>query len=273
MQVEEISSYDGVRLKYAYSGLSHKPCIALAMPFGLRLDLADAFFEFYRPHYEVMTWESRLILDSSGQEVSSGDFAVDNHVNDLVSILRARQVSRATLVGYCSGAGISLAAANMFPELFSALVLVHGEYALLSDESCTTKFAADVDSLLSFAATSEEHAREVFARVTSDRLVANSALPEGIDTPFTQLHYLYRYALNYLAYKSTDFKKLALSVTHRSLLLTGKRDVQANVESTRMIHGLMRNAEIHVDPGADHYGILREDSKTLAAIWNYLGTL
>ena len=271
MRVDTVSSRDGVQLKYAHWGLSDRPCIALIMPFGLRVELAQAFFNFYHPRYDVVTWESRLILDPSEREVRPDDVAMINHVYDLVSVLRACRVSRACLVGYCSGAGVGLAAANRFPHLFSSLTLVHGEYTLLSDDSCKTQFSADIDSLLSIAARSSEHARQVFEKVTSDRSLANRNLPEGIDTPFTQLPYLRRHAANYLAYKSTDFRKLARSVTHRSLLLTGKRDVQTNVESTRKIHGLMRNADIHVDPDADHYGILREDSKTLATIWNYLG--
>lgn len=271
MKVETVCSRDGVRVKYAHSGLSDKPCIALIMPFGLRVELAEPFFRFYRPRYDIVTWEARLILDSSDREPRREDFALINHVYDLVSVLRACRVSRAALVGYCSGAGVGLAAANRFPQLFSSLTLVHGEYTLLSDESCMTQFAADMDSLLSIAAKSDADARVVFDKVTSDRPPVNRNLPDGIDTPFTQLPYLRRHALNYLAYKSTDFKKLARSVGHRSLLLTGGRDVQVNVESSRKIHGLLRNAAIHVDPEADHYGILREDSKTLATIWNYLG--
>jgi len=241
------------------------------MPFGLRLGLADAFFRFYESHYYVVTWESRLILDSSEREIQPKDFAVHNHVRDLASILRACHVSKAFLVGYCSGAGIALAAANRFPQLFSNLILVHGEYTLLGDESCTTQFAAEIDSLLSMAARSDEQAQQIFEKVNSERPLANTNIPDGIDAPFTQMPYLRRHAINYVAYKSKDFKKLAQCVSHRSLLLTGDRDVQANAESTRRIHGLMRNADIDVDPNADHYGILREDSRTLATIWNYIG--
>jgi pimeloyl-ACP methyl ester carboxylesterase len=271
VRVATVLSRDGVPLKYAYCGTSGRPCIALVMPFGMRLDLADAFIRFYQPHYDVVTWESRLILDSAEREISPEDFALDNHVNDLACVFRACDVTRAFLVGYCSGAGIGLAAANRLPQLFSALILVHGEYVLLGEQTCTTQFAADIDSLLSLAAGSDEGARRVFEKVSSERPAQNTSVPPGVDTPFTQLPYLRRHALNYVAYKSTDFRRLARSVSHKSLLLTGNRDAQANVESTRRIHGLMRNAAIHVDPNADHYGILREDSQTLATIWNYLG--
>ena len=52
--------------------------------------------------------------------------------------------------------------------------------------------------------------------------------------------------------------------------MSGNRDVQANVTSTEKILELMPNSEIHIDPEADHYGILREESNTLVTIWNYL---
>jgi pimeloyl-ACP methyl ester carboxylesterase len=270
MNVESVLSDDGVRINYARGGSPEKPCVVLVMPFGLRLDLADAFFKFYESHYYVVTWEARLILDPPEQESQPKDFSVRNHVRDLRSVLRACDVSKAFLVGYCSGAGIALAAANRYPQLFSNLILVHGEYTLLEDELCTTQFATEIDSLLSMAARDEEQAKRIFEKVNSKRSRANNNVPEGIDAPFTQLPYLRRHAMNYVAYKSTDFKKLAQCISHRSLLLTGDRDVQANAESTRRIHGLMRNADIHVDPNADHYGILREDSRTLATIWNYI---
>ncbi len=271
VRVDTVLSRDGVPLKYAYCGSAGRPRVAFVMPFGMRLDLAEPFMRFYQPHYDVVTWETRLILDSAEREVRPEDFALENHVDDLARVFRACGVTRASLVGYCSGAGIGLAAANRLPHLFSALILVHGEYVLLGEETCTTPFAADIDSLLSLAAGSDEGARRVFEKVSSERPAQNTSIPPGVDTPFTQLLYLRRHAINYVAYKSTDFQRLARSVSHRSLLLTGNRDVQANVESTRRIHGLMRNSAIHVDPNADHYGILREDSQTLATIWNYLG--
>lgn len=271
MNIETTVSHDGVELNYAYTGLSHDKCLALIIPFGLKLDLAESFFDFYRDHYDVVALESRLILAPEARKVAPEELAVDNHVEDLVSVLRACGISRTILVGYCSGAGIALAAANKYPELFLELILVHGEYVLLEEDTCTTQFAADIDSLLSLAAQSEQHAGKIFEKVSSDRPIDNKSQLEGIDTPFTQVHFLHRYAMNYLAYKSADFKALAHSVPHKCLLLTGNRDLQANVVSTQKIHGLMKKATIHVDPYADHYGILREDSKTLATIWNHLG--
>lgn len=271
MRVDTVLSHDGVPLRYACEGLGEeRPWIALVMPFGLRVELAQAFCDFFQPRYSIVTLESRLVLDPTPRDVVVDDLSVANHAKDLTSVLRACAIRSAILVGYCSGAGVALAASNQAPELFTTLLLVHGEYALLDEDSCTTQFAAEIDSLLSMAAKSEKYARLVFEKINFERLVGNTKIPAGMDAPYTQLSYLRRYAINYLAYKSTDFKALAQAATHRALLLTGGRDIQANVQSTRRIHQLMRNAQLHVDPSSDHYGMVREDSNTMVTIWNYL---
>jgi pimeloyl-ACP methyl ester carboxylesterase len=271
MRVDALQSHDDVSLKYAYEDEGdEKPWIVLIMPFGMKIELASAFFDFYQPRYNIVTWESRLILDPEARDVSMADLSVANHVQDLMSVLRARRITKAILVGYCSGAGIALAASNKAPDLFSSLLLVHGEYAMLDEEGCTSQFAAEIDSLLSMAAQSEKYARLVFEKINGERLSGSNRIPAGMDTPYTSPCYLHRHALNYVAYKSTDFRELAKSVSHRALLLTGQRDIQANVQSTRRMSELIQNARLHVDPESDHYGMVREDSSTMITIWNYL---
>jgi pimeloyl-ACP methyl ester carboxylesterase len=120
------------------------------------------------------------------------------------------------------------------------------------------------------AATDEIHLRKIFEKVKNERIDAGEHRPEGIDLPFSQLAFLRRHAQNYLAYKKADFQKLARSVTHRTLLMTGKKDAQANVASSVKIKEAMPNSTLHVDDAADHYGILREDSSTLVTLWNHL---
>lgn len=271
MRVDTVLSHDEVPLTYAceYAG-EDKRWIVLIMPFGMRVTLAKAFFDFYQPRYNLVTWESRLILHEQPREVAVADLSVDMHVQDLLSVVRACKITQAILVGYCSGAGIALAASNAAPELFSSLLLVHGEYALLDEDDCTTRFATEIDSLLSMAARSDKYAQQVFEKIDGERLNGAAQVPEGMDTPYTSPSFLRRHALNYLAYKSTDFKALAQTASHRTLLLTGERDIHANVQSTRRIYQLMSNAGLHVDPVSDHYGMVREDSNTMVTIWNYL---
>lgn len=268
---QTILSHDGLELKYAYSSIeSDKPWIVLVMPFGLQISMAQAFFDFFDSHYRIVAWESRAILDTNTKVSDVGVFAVENHVADMLGVLDACDIQQSALVGYCSGAGIALAAINRAPYRFTSLVLAHGEYTMLGDKACTTQFAGDIDSLLSMAAHNEEHAQVVFERLQQDRMEDNKNVPEGIDNPFSQLEYFKRYARNYVAYKSEDYAALAKHVEHHTLLLSGDKDIQANVTSSMKIKGLIKHAEINVDPHADHYGIVRESSSVMTNIWNYL---
>lgn len=262
---------DGVSLNYALSEYQEgKPWLALILPFGLRVSIARPFFDFFRPQYNIVSWESRLILSPGEDPAPPGAFELQRHVKDFDVVLAACKIRKCAVVGYCSGAGVALGAANRYPQRISHLVLAHGEYVLLNEPGCSTQFAREIDGLLTMAHTDENHLRKIFEKVKDERLDAGEHRPQGIDLPFSQLAYLRRHAQNYQSYKKSDFLKLARFVTHRTLLMTGKRDAQANVASTVKVKSAIPNSMLHVDETADHYGLLREDSSTLVTLWNHL---
>ncbi len=262
---------DGISLRYAVSDYQEdKPWIALIIPFGLRPAIAKPFFDFFQPQYNIVSWESRLILDDEEQATPENAFELHRHVADFEAVLSACSVRQCIVVGYCSGAGIALGAANRYPHLISSLVLVHGEYAILDQPELCTQFAMEIDSLLGMASKSESQLQQIYKKIMEERLDPGDSRPDGIDLPYSELYFLRRYARNYQSYKKADFKKLASVVTHSTLLMTGKRDVQANAESTEAIASVMPNSMLHIDDDADHYGILREESRSLITIWNFL---
>lgn len=271
MQEGVAAAADGVNLNYATSGYREgKPWLALIIPFGLRVTIAKPFFDFFEPQYNIVSWETRLILSPDEQPVPPGAFELQQHVRDFDAVLAACNVRKCVVIGYCSGAGIALGAANRYPQRISNLILVHGEYVLLDEPGCSTQFAREMDGLLTMAHTDENHLKKIFEKVQKDRLDVGDHRPQGIDLPFSKLAFLRRHAQNYQAYKKADFQQLARVVTHRTLLMTGKKDAQASVASTLKIKDAMPNSLLHVDDAADHYGILREDSNTLVTLWNHL---
>ncbi len=267
-------SHDGFSIRYAYQRAEEKkPWIVFVIPFGLRLTIAAPFFDFFGSHYNIVTWESRLILDENDAN-TEGDlqiFSVDNHVSDMLAVMDACGIRRANLVGYCSGAGIALTAVNSAPKRFTNLVLAHGEYTLLDKASCSTPFSRDIDSILTMAANNARHAEKAFEKIKSDRFEANEGIPEGMYVPYSELNWFRRYAFNYLAYKATDFEELAAAVGHFTYLLTGLQDAQANADSTRRIANAIKDSRLYIDATGDHYGMVRPESKTMIAVWNYLG--
>jgi pimeloyl-ACP methyl ester carboxylesterase len=271
MKERSVVSHDGIVLKYAIRDVSgDKPWIAFILPFGMKLEMARPFFDFFEPHYRIVTWEARSILEDSDRGVSEREFSVDNHVLDVRTILDDCGIEQAIFVGYCSGAGIAVAAANRFPQRVWKLILVHGEFVLLKHEGCTTQFSREIDGLLSMAARDEEHLNLVFEKLESQRIGGGPDRPAGIDYPFTRRRHFRRYAANYLEYKTADFLELARQVGHKTLLMCGGMDAQVNRASAEKMKAVVRDSEIFIDPHADHYGVLRDESSTLVRIWNYL---
>lgn len=271
MKTSSLTTSDGIELRYGYAVSDlRKPWIVLVIPFGLDVGIAAPFFDFFKSHYNVCTWESRSVLEKTDRSCAVSEFSIDQHVADLVAVIDTLKIGEAILVGYCSGAGVALAAINQEPNRFSQLVLAHGEYTMLSDKQCVTQFAADMDVLLTMAAGSDKHAQMVFEKIQSERYDAKLQRPDGLDQPFGELRFMKRYAKNYLAYKSTDYEQLAAEVSHPTLLMAGARDVQVNVASSEKIGSKIRNATLFIDPDADHYGVLTRDSSTLIAIWNHI---
>jgi len=270
MNVHTLTTSDAIALKYACDIRGPEyPWIVLILPFGLDAAMARPFFEFFRSHYNLCTWESRCILEDSAHEYSAAELSIHHHVNDMLAVMATLQIDAATLVGYCSGAGIALASLDRAPGRFPLLVLAHGEYALLHDPACVTPFAADMDGLLSMAAANDRHAQTIYDKIKAERF-GGANRPAGLDRPFSDLRFFKRYAQNYLAYKTGCFERLAMQISGRTLLLAGGKDIQVNPESSKKIGSYIRGAELLLDQNADHYGILTPDSNTLITIWNYL---
>lgn len=263
---------DGVHIRYVCSELSSaKPALLFVIPFGLKLDLAQPFIDLFKDSFRVICWEARLILAPAEHPVSQQDLTVEHHVGDLFAVLDACQVEQAHIVGYCSGAGIALAAVNVNPERFGALVLVSGDYALLSQSACVTQFGRDIDQLLPLASKDRKTAQFILDRLPDQHKLVNvRQIPEGIKMPFSQAHFFQRYALNYLSYRSVNFQQLASTVTHRTLLIACERDLQTNVHSSMQIQKHMKNSSIFIEPEGDHYELLREATRVLGVTRDFL---
>jgi pimeloyl-ACP methyl ester carboxylesterase len=270
MFLEKCSSYDGVEITYGHTAIDvNKPWLVFIIPFGLEAQIAQPVFNTFSDQYNVLTWECRLIISDQELSQSGEQLSVANHASDLKRILEEVGAESATLIGYCSGAGLALAAASSYPNLFSKLALVNGDYVLRDNPSYMTQHGKDVDSLFPIAAMDVSKAAFVLDKISPDK-DAFSEKPEGIDKPFSSPRYFHRYALNYLSYRAADFRSLAQEVQHQVLVIAGEQDQQANVDSSAEIAKLLKNSEFYVEREADHYEPLRANSSVLNHLQNYL---
>ncbi|HET9896587.1 MAG TPA: alpha/beta fold hydrolase [Streptosporangiaceae bacterium] len=252
-----------------------KPTVLVALPFGVPASVARVAFETLESAFNVVTWESRYILDLGQTFAGTEKMGPDEHVEDLVRILGDLQIDRCHLVGYCSGAGISLLAAEKHPDIFATLVLVNGEYQLFRRGHVTTDYQRSIDTFLPEVAKGRDDASFIFSTISGISAAAKggtqSELDRKINLPFSNSEYLYRYAINYMAYRDFDALSIASRVTQNAFVLTGCRDMHSNMENSEAIDARLPRSAKFVAGEGDHYEFCREGSSVLGEIRVFLG--
>lgn len=270
-----VAGAGGATLACSHTPLDHgKPTVLVALPFGVPASVARAAFETLESAFNVVTWESRYILDLSQPFSGAEEMGPDAHVEDVVAILGDLKVDRCHLVGYCSGAGISLLAAERHPRVFTTLVLVNGEYQLFRKGHAATDYQRSIDTFLPEVAKGRDAASFIFATMSGINMPGKSEsqteLDRKINLPFSNPEYLYRSAKNYMAYRDFDALRIAARVSQDTLVLTGRRDVHSNIENSEAIDACLPRSTKFVAPEGDHYEFCRAGSSELAEIRTFL---
>ncbi|HEX7838421.1 MAG TPA: alpha/beta hydrolase [Kofleriaceae bacterium] len=251
-----------------------RPSVLIALPFGVPGTVTRAAFDALGPVFNVVTWESRYLLNldepfSGGEALSPAE-----HAADMRCVLNALGIARCTLIGYCSGAGISLVAARQHPDVFGELILVSGEYQLFKRGHAATAYQRSIDTFLPVVATSRQQAGAIFARMSEisslSRSDAQSELEHQMNLPFSSEERLFRYARNYMAYRDFDALVAARDVRQPTFVLSGERDVHAGTENSEAVRGAIPGATMFIDRDADHYAFCRHGSRILEAITAHL---
>jgi pimeloyl-ACP methyl ester carboxylesterase len=251
-----------------------KPSILIALPFGVPLSLAHAAFEKFEPGLNVVTWESRYILNLDQGFSGDEKLTPNEHVEDMICILRALQIDTCHLIGYCSGAGISLLAAKLYPEIFTELILVNGEYQLFRKGHVSTDYQRSIDTFLPVVATGRQQAGFIFTKMAeiskASKGDTQSELDKQINLPFSREEYLFRYAKNYMAYRDFDALEVALEVRQKTFVLTGRMDEHSSMENSEAVCDSIPGAKKFIDDKGDHYEFCRAGSLTLEVLGEYL---
>jgi pimeloyl-ACP methyl ester carboxylesterase len=266
-----IESFDGHAISVLHSDpVPGKPYLTIVLPFGLRAKAAGELCARLSPHFNVLTWQSRSIIDCP--EGAAGEIVLTPHMhaNDMVQVLRHFRVGTGNVVGFCSGAGIALLAASEWRRMIDRLVLVCGEYMLPPEICPQTNFQREVDSLLPLAAIDRRSAASLCEKLKISRSKAESEFDEEVVLPFSNPEYLYRHGINYLTYRQVDFRDVAKSVPHRTLLISTENDKQVTVQSSRHIADLLPNRKEHIVLPGDHYEILRGRAEMVDALTAFL---
>lgn len=111
---------NGVLLHYRLSGAAGAPVVALANSLGTDARIWDEVIEGLSPRYQVLSYDKR---GHGLSDTPPGDYALDDHIDDLMGLLDHLGIGRLALAGVSVGGIIAQGFALRAPERLAALVL------------------------------------------------------------------------------------------------------------------------------------------------------
>ncbi|WP_175759251.1 serine aminopeptidase domain-containing protein [Burkholderia ambifaria] len=274
MHRRSIVAHDGRELN-AFISVDHPdaPDVVVVLPFGARQAMLERCYAALRPHFNVVTWESRFVLDIERDAHTDG-FAAHAHASDLASVIRgARPGGRSgpvDVIAYCSGAGVAMLAALHHPETIARMVLVSGEYLLPAEVSAPTDVQRQMDILLSLAARSPTLAGSVQEKISAAQLRNPNEFQAFLSEPFSSGPHLHRYGINYLAYRDVDLVEVAKKIEHHALSIVATEDRHVDPAGSLAIGECLRHSAGSVAISGDHYALCRGNADVVKHIVDFL---
>jgi pimeloyl-ACP methyl ester carboxylesterase len=269
MRESAIEGVDGQTIAVLYSDLVTGRChMTVVLPFGFRPRAAHGLFA-QLSHVNLVTWQSRAIIDRSAEDGVDAVLTPQAHVQDFAALLKHFGVGKSDVIGFCSGAGIALLAAREYAPMVNRLALVCGEYMLPPDVCRQTVFQREVDRLLPLAATGRSTARLLCEKLASGNVAPKSELEAEVALPFSDPEYLYRHGVNYLSYRRMDFRRVAKEVRQRTLVISTQDDQQVTREGSALLADALPNMARHLHLPGDHYAIFRDASPVVEALLRF----
>lgn len=114
------TAHDGVRLYWRLEGAADKPVLVLLNSIGCDLGLYDAAAPHLTPAFRLLRIDTR---GHGASDAPAGDYSLDLLADDVLAVMDAAGVARASLVGVSLGGMIAMTLALKAPERVEALVL------------------------------------------------------------------------------------------------------------------------------------------------------
>lgn len=229
----------GIRLHYVEVGPDDGP--AVIMLHGL----SDSSFSFSRvlplmpAHLRIVAVDQRGHGDSD--RPSSG-YSMDAFASDLLALMDALLIDRATVVGHSMGSFVARAAAEKAPHRISRLVLVGTSVSAQNDA---------VRELLTLTESFTDPVSEAFIREfqasTIHRPVPGAFFEQVVAESRKLPAYVWRQALQGI----WDYRP-QWPITCPTVILGGELDVVFNVEQQSALFMATERSTLHLEPGIGH---------------------
>lgn len=204
-----------------------------------------------------LTQEVEILLTEDLQSFISEDEEVDI----LKKLLRDRNPSAISVVGYCSGAGRAISLVSKSQINVDKLILVAGEF-LTGQPEHQTEFSRGMDQVLAMALLSPAHATTVSTSMAQmrERMATKDLWALDNFNPFISGEYLHLYAQAYSNYKNYDYVDLAANILNEVHFVYGREDSVVSSEAGNHLTNYFNVATVWLEDG-DHQAIFDPNSE------------
>ncbi|MBZ5491933.1 MAG: alpha/beta hydrolase [Acidobacteriia bacterium] len=247
-------SFDGALLRCYTAGSHQRKTVVLVAACGMPAKLCERWMRFLAKDYFVITWESRLLFESSpnGHELA---YDVSAQVADLFAVMDHFNVRESHLMGLCGGAVIAVSAAAGEPGRITSLSLWHGDYEL-GPHCPKTKHQKDLKALMAAIAAGKSQAENIH-KMFSQNILKNFPpdLAHFVLYPYANPDLLFLYGRSNGKIMETDVTPLLSRVTQPVLVVTSRDDNTAHPEGSKFVAGRLPRAQLLVENHGDHLAL------------------
>jgi len=275
MLEKRLSSVDGVGLRVFHSQQRPDAAILLiVLPLGIHARLVEPAVRQFAHDFTVITWEGRLVLEPELSLPSRTSLSIEANVGDALAILDHFGVSKAFMIGYCSGATTALHIAAAAPTRIRKLALVNGAYFIVDQACALTQYEKDIFQLAPQIASGLPQAKMVFdlLQAASLRRRGAAAATGEIYGRFDDAESLHRFGVGLCHLIGSDVRQVARQVATPTLLIAGKRDEQTHYSSSILIGAELRERTMLIDADGDHYEFCRAKPDIVVPIMTWFAT-
>ncbi|HTI09021.1 MAG TPA: alpha/beta hydrolase [Puia sp.] len=282
MEERTITAKDDRSIRYLVGGAG-TDTIMIINALGLTIRFWDRCLQLLQRSYRVIVWETRCcnLFDGGMEQVVT----IDEHVDDIVEIIRAEQGHSCHLISWCNGGRIAVAAAARERMLIASLVLLcpvfRGIEGLPGDD---TRFEKELDEVFREVSKNSRVAglfAEYLVRSNNKReepatgahyilSLPDEPFRKEVIAPMRTGNYLINYALRTFNDERYPVRSLIGEVSQPAMIILGSDDAVISNHLTASASALFKNAQVFMVAGASHYIQLQHPHIFAALIGNFI---
>ncbi|WP_043311225.1 3-oxoadipate enol-lactonase [Pseudomonas sp. ML96] len=228
----------GGELNYALEGPAGAPVLVLSNSLGTDLQMWDAQIPAFTQHFQVLRYDTRGHGKSS---VSDGPYSIEQLGGDVLALLDALSITKASFCGLSMGGLIGQWLAINAPERIENLVLCNTAAKIGTPEIWNPR----IDMVMSGGAQAMRDLRNasISRWFTADFAEAEPAKVEPIVGMLAQTSPA-GYAANCAAVRDADYRENLGGIRARTLIVCGSGDPVTTTEDGRFMQARIAGAEL-----------------------------